>query len=231
MRYYLARALVRFVIWLVVDLEVHGMENIDPHSKGMIYASNHLGRLDAALVYVLLDRPDILVPVAEKYKTSAFWRFMVKALNGIFIDRFHADMAAVRACLNWIKKGGVVVIAPEGTRSPTAALQEGKPGVCYIAAKANMPITPVALSGSEDRAVFPNLRRLRRSHIVVNIGKPFTLPVLDPRNREAALAANTTELMSQIGALLPPAYRGVYAEHPRLKELLGQQPQQTLETA
>lgn len=222
MKYFIARFIVRFVMWLLTTQEIHGFENIDPQAKGMIVASNHIGRLEAAMVYILLNRSDVMVPVAEKYEKSPFWRFMVKSLNGIFIDRFHADMAAVRTCLNHIKKGGAVVIAPEGTRSPTASLQEGKPGVCYIAVKANAPIIPVGVSGCEDRAVRENFRHFRRTHLVVNIGKPFSLPPLDNRNREKALAENTNELMCQIGALLPPSYRGVYADQPRLHELIAQ---------
>ncbi len=220
MIFYIVRAIIRFGIWLIADVEVHGLENIDLKRPGLLVATNHLGRLDAALVYILLDRPDILLPIAEKYRTSLFWRVVSRALNTIFIDRYNADIAALRACLNTIKKGGVVVLAPEGTRSPTSSLQEGKPGVCYIASKAGVPITPVGLWGSEDHLLDANLKRLRRSHITVNIGPAFTLPKLESRERAAALERDTTEMMCHIAALLPPSYRGIYADLQRTQELL-----------
>jgi 1-acyl-sn-glycerol-3-phosphate acyltransferase len=52
-------------------------------------------------------------------------------------------------------------------------------------------------------------------------GKPFTLPQeVKGRDREAVMQQYTDEVMCRIAVLLPPERRGVYAEHPRLKELL-----------
>ena len=55
---------------------------------------------------------------------------------------------------------------------------EGKPGASYLAAKMQVPIVPIGLSGTEDRTVFANLRKLRRSPVLINVGKPFRLPPL-----------------------------------------------------
>jgi 1-acyl-sn-glycerol-3-phosphate acyltransferase len=68
--------------------------------------------------------------------------------------------------------------------------------------------------------VIDNLRHLRRSRITVTAGPPFMLPPLPARDRDAALKQDTDEIMCRIAALIPPEYRGVYADHPRLKELL-----------
>jgi 1-acyl-sn-glycerol-3-phosphate acyltransferase len=76
------------------------------------------------------------------------------------------------------------------------------------------------LTGTEDEAFFGNLKKLRRAHITVSAGPVFTLPPLPRENREEALKQFTDEIMCQIAALLPEKYRGVYAENPRLKELL-----------
>jgi 1-acyl-sn-glycerol-3-phosphate acyltransferase len=62
--------------------------------------------------------------------------------------------------------------------------------------------------------------RLARPHLYVRFGTPFTLPLLDRKSREASLQCNTDEIMCRIAAMLPEMYRGVYAQHPRLKELL-----------
>ncbi len=112
------------------------------------------------------------------------------------------------------------MLAPEGTRSPNATLQKAWPGASYLAAKAGAPIIPVALVGCEDAKFFPNLKRLRRTQVTVYAGEPFTLPPVPVQNREAVLEQYTDEIMCRIAALLPPAYRGYYADHPRLKELL-----------
>jgi 1-acyl-sn-glycerol-3-phosphate acyltransferase len=99
-------------------------------------------------------------------------------------------------------------------------LIEARGGTGYLAAKAGVPIIPAALTGTEDHLVKARLRRLQRVPVKLNVGKPFILPPLPVRNREAVLEQYTEEIMCQIAALLPPAYWGVYTEHPRLKELL-----------
>jgi 1-acyl-sn-glycerol-3-phosphate acyltransferase len=111
-------------------------------------------------------------------------------------------------------------MAPEGTRSETGALARAKTGVAFLAHKTNALIVPLALIGTEKIA--PALKRLRRARVTLRIGEPYTLPPLDETNRSAGLRANTDEVMCRIAALLPPEYRGIYTDHPRLKELLHQ---------
>ncbi len=64
------------------------------------------------------------------------------------------------------------------------------------------------------------LLRLRRPRITIRYGEPFWLESIDRANREACLQRNTDEIMCRIAAMLPPQYRGAYADHPRLMELL-----------
>jgi len=75
------------------------------------------GRLDAALAYYVLDRPDIIMVVAEKYEKYAFFRWLVRITNGMFIDRYNADIASIRATLRRLNQGQILTITPEGTRS------------------------------------------------------------------------------------------------------------------
>jgi 1-acyl-sn-glycerol-3-phosphate acyltransferase len=215
------RSLLRFIIDLIAKVEVRGYENV-PASGSFIIATNHLGMLDAAMLYYVISRWDVFIPVAEKWEENTFLRWMGKHFNFIFIDRFNPDLKALRKIISLMEAGNILVIAPEGTRSRTGAMIEGRPGVSYLAAKLNRPIVPVGLAGTEDKTVIANLKRLRRSPLVVTAGKPFTLPALPgAKDRDAALKENTDEIMCRIAALLPEKNRGVYADHPRLNELLG----------
>jgi 1-acyl-sn-glycerol-3-phosphate acyltransferase len=126
----------------------------------------------------------------------------------------------MREILERMKQGGLLVIAPEGTRSKTEALQRGKMGVAFLANKSGYPVLPVALTGTEDRVVVENLKHFRRSKILVRGVEPLKIEIPDGPEREKALREATDEIMCQIGALLPEKYRGVYAENPRLKELV-----------
>ncbi len=216
----LARLLINLIITLTARIDVRGGERVYSQQGGFIIASNHIGRLDAILVYKFAGRQDIIMLVAEKYRQMPLARWFVRQLNAIWIDRFNADFSALRQALERLKKGGVLVLAPEGTRSPNAALQKAWPGAAYLAAKAGVPVVPVALVGCEDAKFFPNLKHLRRTQVTAYAGEPFYLPPLPAKDRQAALEQYTDEIMCRIAALLPPSYRGYYANHPRLKELL-----------
>jgi 1-acyl-sn-glycerol-3-phosphate acyltransferase len=224
MGYKLARFLINLFMGLTARFEVHMAEPISNMRGSFVVASNHIGRLDAILVYKFVERDDIIMLVAEKYRENPLARWFVKQLNAIWIDRYNADFTALRQALNRINHGGVLVLAPEGTRSPNAALQKAWPGVSYLAAKAGIPIIPAALVGCEDAKFFPNMKKFRRTQVTINSGMPFTLPPVPIQNREAALEQYTDEIMCQIAALLPPEYRGYYSDHPRLKELLAGNP-------
>ena len=220
MSYRIAHFIIRLVIKLVARMDVHGIENIAGLEGGAMAVSNHLGRLDVALMYFYVDRKDVLVLVAEKYQKYALVRWFVKALGAVFVDRYNADLSTMRISMKHLKEGKILALAPEGTRSPTGALIEAKSGASYLAARTGVWVVPIGIHGSEDKAVVQALRHFRRAHIYAKVGKPFKFAPLPAENREEILAAYTDEMMCQIAALLPENYRGFYADHPRLKQLL-----------
>lgn len=218
MKYKTLRSLVRFIMNIIADVEVVGLEKLP---KGnVILAANHLGRLDTAVLMYVLDREDIIMAVAEKYKDHPLFGAIGRAVDAIWLNRFEADFAALREILARMQKGGLLVIAPEGTRSKTASMQAAKMGAAYLASKSGYPILPVALTGTEDRGIISNLKRFRRSKIRAVAGDLITIELPKGRGREEAMRNATDEIMCQIAAKLPESYRGFYAEHPRLKELL-----------
>ena len=215
----LLRILIRIILRLIARFELRGKEHV-PLSGGMVIAANHIGFLDIVMVYFGIDRTDLFIPVAEKWEDIWWIRMLGKPLNLLFVDRFNPDLKAIRKMIALMEQGKCLVIAPEGTRSRVGSLIEGKPGVAYLAARSGFPIIPVGITGTEDKAILANVRRFRKSTITLTGGKPFTIPPLPKENRDAALQNATDEIMCQIAALLPERYRGVYAEHPKLKELL-----------
>ena len=218
MKFRALRSIVRFFMKLIADIEVYGTEKVP--QGNFIAAANHLGRLDTATLLCIMEREDLILPVAEKYKNQPFFRVLGQAVDAIWLNRFDADYAALREILARMRKGGLLVIAPEGTRSKTEALQQGKMGVAFLASKSGYPVLPVAVTGTEDRLIIENLKHFRRSKIIVRVGEPFYVQIPERTGRERALQEATDEIMCRIAALLPEKYRGVYADHPRLKELL-----------
>lgn len=213
------RWLIRRIFNLIARVEVRGYENL-PEEGSFIITTNHLGIIDVPIAFYALDRWDMFVMIGEKWQNVGLFRWVGKYFNFVFIDRFNPDIKTLRKVISLMEENNILVIAPEGTRSRTGALIEAKPGASYLAAKLNRPIVPVGITGTEDQALLGNLKKLRRGYITVTAGPAFTLPPLPRENRDEALKQYTDEIMCHIAALLPEKYRGIYANHPKLKELL-----------
>jgi 1-acyl-sn-glycerol-3-phosphate acyltransferase len=213
------RFLIRILLKLIGRFEIRGKENV-PLTGGMILASNHIGILDILMVYLGIDRTDLFIPVAEKFEKIGWIRWIAKYLNFLFVDRFNPDLKAIRTMIALMEDGKCLVIAPEGTRSLNGALNEGKPGVAYLAARSGFPVIPVAITGTADKVILDNVKRFHKSHITLTAGKPFIIPPLPNKDREAVLQKYTDEIMCQIAAMLPEEQRGYYKDFPRVKELL-----------
>ncbi|NUM49199.1 MAG: 1-acyl-sn-glycerol-3-phosphate acyltransferase [Anaerolineales bacterium] len=195
------------------------------HKDGnYVVVANHLGFIDIALLYHFAQRPDMIVIVADKHTRSPLKRWIGDQVGLRWINRENPDVRLLKQVYTDLKKGGLLVIAPEGTRSPTQALIPGKPGAAYLAARAGVPILPTAMHGTEDKVVSNRLKHFQKLDLFVHIGTPFTLPPLPKQNRDAALQAHTDEIMCQIAALLPASYRGHYAQYPRTLALLNKEP-------
>ncbi len=216
------RTTFRVVLNAGARVSMTGYENI-PREGGAIVVTNHIGRLDAMLGVILSNRDDIILMIADKYQGVPLWRWAGDNLDAIWLDREEADFHALREVFRRLKGGGILGIAPEGTRSKTEALMPGKPGAAYLASRSKVPLIPVGVAGTEDRVVKQRLKRLQRLDIGINIGKPFMLPPLPRHDRDEFLEQCTDEIMCQIAALLPPEYRGVYADYPRVSELVAEQ--------
>jgi 1-acyl-sn-glycerol-3-phosphate acyltransferase len=145
---------------------------------------------------------------------------LVKSVGAIFVERYQADFVAMREVMKRLKNGGALIIAPEGTRSETGSLQPGHSGAAYLAAKTGVPVVPVSIVGTEDEKLVANLKRFQRAPVTIRVGEVYTLLPLPKENREGTIQDYNDEIMCRIAALLPVEYRGVYADHPRVDELL-----------
>jgi 1-acyl-sn-glycerol-3-phosphate acyltransferase len=202
---------------LLFNREVKGLENLPPAGP-YILVINHLSYFDAPFTYGLLGGEKVSGWAAEKYQWHPIFGPILHMAGGIFIQRGQVDRTAIAAAVQWLVHGDIFAMAPEGTRSKTDSLARGKTGAAILANEADVPIVPVGLTGTEK--TIQAWRRLRRPLLTMHIGKPFTLPALNPENRSSDLRQNTDEIMCRIAALIPAQYHGYYADHPRLQELL-----------
>jgi len=126
----------------------------------------------------------------------------------------------LKTALAYLKKGWLLGIAPEGTRSPTIALAEGKEGIAFIASKSGVPVIPAA--AIIPRGTFWEVLKLKRPKVQITFGKPFVLSPFDRKERDLQQKKGTEEIMCRIAALLPNKMHGFYADNPRIKEIIAQ---------
>jgi 1-acyl-sn-glycerol-3-phosphate acyltransferase len=221
------RFFARRILPLFADIEVRGDVGKLPKG-GYMLASNHLGRLDSLVVYYVIDNDDLIHPLTDKYKKNPFFRLIARWLRVTWLTRGQADMKAMREFIARLKNGGVMVIAPEGTRSKTASLLKAEPGAVYIASAAGVGIVPVALTGTEDADVVARLKKFRKLKITITAGDEMYFPpdVKSARgaDRDALLQSAMDEVMCRIAAMLPETYRGYYRDFPRTRELASRSP-------
>jgi 1-acyl-sn-glycerol-3-phosphate acyltransferase len=204
----------------ITDTRFYGLENI-PKEGRLIVATNHMSRIDIPTLFVNPVRPEITALVADKYTTVPGLNWIIKTAGGIYLDRERADFSAFREAQTMIKDGIAMGIAPEGTRSKTGQLLEGKPGTILLAVRTGAQIIPVGLSGTD--TAFRRLFTFRKPRIAVRFGHPFEIRDIPRENREAVMKEITDDILCRIAVLLPPRYWGFYRDHPRLKELLEEQ--------
>jgi len=212
--------MIYFLVNRLTETRFYGLENI-PKEGNLIVATNHMSRMDIAVLFANPVRPEITALVADKYVNYFGLSWFIRTAGAIYLDRDRADFTAFREAQKLIKSGVAMGIAPEGTRSETAQLLQGKPGMILLAQRTNAVIVPVGQSGTEDS--FKKMARFRRPRITARFGKAFDIPELPRENREEAMQTATDEIMCRIAALLPPKYWGFYKDFPRLQELVAEQ--------
>ncbi|MEJ5309249.1 MAG: lysophospholipid acyltransferase family protein [Anaerolineae bacterium] len=191
---------------LLTRLEISGAEHI-PAEGGCLIVTNHISRLDTPTLLIAVPRR-IYPLAADKYKHFPVFNWLLNISEAVWINRTEFDREALLKSIEVLRRGDVLGIAPEGTRSRSGTLQKAKPGVAFLAARTGVPIVPVGITGTN--TMLQDFLHLRRMHICVRFGEAFYLPKYGKLTAEE-LDATTDLIMSRLAALLPPAYRGVYA--------------------
>ncbi len=186
---------------------VAGLENF-PAEGPAIVMINHIALIDPAVVLGSLPRNVVPMAKIEVYRYPVFGYF-AKLWQVIAVRRQEFDRQAVRQALAVLKAGECILVAPEGTRSPS--LRKGKEGIAYLGLKSGAPIIPAAVTGSKG---FPTLNPLRwlRTGTSVKLGRAFRFVNGEGRFELEDLRLMTDEAMYVLAELLPEELRGVYSD-------------------
>ena len=180
-----------------------------PAQGPLLLVANHINFLDAPVIYTHLQPRPLTGFVKAETWDNPLMGYLFTTWGGIPIRRGEPDRTALRHALEALNAGMIVAVAPEGTRSGDGRLKRGYPGVITLALRSRAPILPMAYYGGE--LFRGNLSRLRRTDFHIAVGLPFTIETDDEKVTRQVRQEITDEIMYQIAALLPPAYRGEYA--------------------
>jgi 1-acyl-sn-glycerol-3-phosphate acyltransferase len=208
--YRIIRGVIGFLFRTLTRLEVKGLDLVPDHGPYLLVV-NHLHWLDSPLLMVAMPHP-VRVFAGEKWGKHWFIGPMMRLVNAIFVNRGEVDRRALREALATAQAGGVLGMAPEGTRSKTGGLQRGRSGAAYLAYHSGARLLPAVCTGQE-HAVSSALH-LRRARVRVVFGQPFDPPPVSGKVTSAHLDSFTEEIMRRLAVLLPQEYRGVYADVP-----------------
>lgn len=180
-----------------------------PEKGPCIFVINHVNFLEVPMIYTCLQPRIVHSLIKIETWKNPFLRFLAGIWHAIPIKRGIADFSAFSAAEAVFKNNGILIMAPEGTRSKTGILQRGHAGAVLLAVHNNVPIYPLVHSGGEK--LYANMKRLRRTKFTFHVGKPFFIDTKGEKLDFSLRQKLTTQLMCRIAQLLPAEQRGHYA--------------------
>lgn len=176
-----------------------GTDNI-PEGPAII-AGNHVSYLDPSLLWCRRGRPIHFMAKAPLFDMPVMG-WVLPRFWAIPVHQGSADRAAISAATELLDAGELVGIFPEGTRirhGGADALGEGQGGVAFIAMRANAPVVPVGIAGTE--RAWPEGQRLPRfPRVTILFGEPVRPDDFTEGGRKERVEAMTTEIMQRIAS-------------------------------
>ncbi len=209
-----ARCLVRALT--LGRVRVEGLDRLraDTRMQGaVIVVANHVSNVDPPLVggWLAAGLGRRLAFLAKEQLFRGAWgRFMLDQ-GMIPVRAGRSDVDALRQARSVLGRGGIIVVFPEGTRSPDGVVGEAFPGAAMLAAHPDAWIVPVGVGDTD--LLMPRGSRLPRlgTRVTVRFGEPFRLLRDESQPRRAALEAASETLMARIAELLPTRQQGRFA--------------------
>lgn len=153
--------------------KICGSENLVKEGS-LIIAANHVSHIDWAFFFnrfSAIANRHVHSFATTKYYNVPIFRFYVELAQGIWMSP-KESVRSLYIALEYLKHNEIVMVFPEGTRSPDGKIRKGKPGVATLALQAKTPVVPVGLINTDKvlprGAVLPRLARCE-----ANIGKPL----------------------------------------------------------
>jgi 1-acyl-sn-glycerol-3-phosphate acyltransferase len=178
--YRLCRSLFRIYFYLYHRGRVYNAERL-PDRGAFILAGNHVSFLDPPF-FGLACRREAFYMARDTLFRNPLANWILRSWHCVPISRDRGDIGAMRTVLRLLGEGKAVLMFPEGTRGQDGQLQSARAGIGMIAAKANVPIVPMRIFGTE-RALPRGASFPRPARVEIKFGEPFAYP-LPPNFKE-----------------------------------------------
>ena len=174
----------RFIMFFTgTKTVVLGRENV-PKDQAVLYVANHRSLFDTPIAYSTVPTLTGFVAKIETKKVP-FLSWWMRLVNCVFLDRedLRAGMQMILTCIDNIKAGYSMYIAPEGTRSQGDELLPFKEGSFKPAEKTGCLVIPVAISGTDD-LLENHFPWIHKAATVIEYGKPIDPNALSKEERK-----------------------------------------------
>jgi 1-acyl-sn-glycerol-3-phosphate acyltransferase len=144
----IARHVIRFTFRYIVGLmrvmgvfryEISGLERLERH--GLLILANHPTLIDIVFLMAFVKRADCIVK--SKLWRNPFTHATIRAAAYVCNDDHGAEL--IEDCVAAVRRGGNLIIFPEGTRTPANGSISLKRGAANIAVRAPCNVTPVLI--------------------------------------------------------------------------------------
>ena len=168
--YELIKRSLQLVAVPVYHVRHSGRDNI-PREGGVLMVSNHQSHLDPPLVGIGCPRPMNYLARETLFRFGPFGR-LIYSVGAIPLDRDGVGLSGIKESLKRLKRGEMLLIFPEGTRTRDGEIARFRPGFTTLAVRSGAAILPVAIEGAFQawprRRRFPGPGRIR-----VHFGPPI----------------------------------------------------------
>lgn len=199
------------------ELNVNGIENIEKVNGAKIFICNHLSNADGLVLdKILKEKYDPTFVAGVKLSDDPVTSLGTKIVKNIGVRPNTADKEAITSMIRILKDGENLLLFPEGTRSRTGAMIEGKKGILLIARASKAPIVPISITGTEKLLPINKegdmaKEKWNKADVHINIGEPITLPLRKKEESKHDYDERClTFIMKSVANGLPEEYRGVY---------------------
>ena len=178
------------LVHLLFRIRVTGRDGIP--EGGAIVCANHSSWVDPIIIMVSVPRSVQLHAMAkQEIMTWPFVGWLARKCGVFGVDRGHADIAAVKTALSYLKGGEKLLIFPEGTRVSAEDAASAKSGVAMMAVRSGVPIIPMYLQSGK--------KLFHRTHVA--IGEPIYPKIAGRRGTAEEYHAIAEDVMRRVYSL------------------------------